>query len=115
MARGDFPSAKQDQFVLRFPEGLRDRIKSAAEENGRSMNAEIISVLEEAYPDAEKLAQFAQELNFLDEIDEIQERLERIRAVQHQLVLDQGKAQLKETDRLIKKADKLLGDDEDET
>lgn len=115
MARGDFPSAKQDQFVLRFPEGLRDRIKAAAEENGRSMNAEIISVLEDAYPDEEKLAQIASELSFMDEIDEIQERLERIRAVQQQLVLEQGKSQLKETDRLIKKADKLLGDDEGDT
>lgn len=50
MARGDFPSAKQDQFVLRFPEGMRDRIKRAAERSGRSMNAEIIAALETFYP-----------------------------------------------------------------
>ncbi len=42
MARGDFPSSKQDQFVLRFPDGMRDTIKDAADQNGRSMNAEII-------------------------------------------------------------------------
>ncbi|MBW8285050.1 MAG: Arc family DNA-binding protein [Rhizobium sp.] len=47
MARGDFPSAKQDQFMLRFPDGLRDRIKVAAETNGRSMNSEIIARLED--------------------------------------------------------------------
>jgi hypothetical protein len=46
MARGDFPSSKQDQFVLRFPEGLRERIKAIADRNGRSMNAEIIMRLE---------------------------------------------------------------------
>jgi hypothetical protein len=46
MARGDFPSSKQDQFVLRFPEGLRDKVKDAAEESGRSMNAEIITRIE---------------------------------------------------------------------
>jgi hypothetical protein len=46
MARGDFPSAKQDQFVLRFPSGMRDRIKVAAERNGRSMNAEIVARIE---------------------------------------------------------------------
>lgn len=51
MARGDFPSAKQDQFVLRFPDGLRDRIKAYAERHGRSMNAEIIRVLEREYPE----------------------------------------------------------------
>lgn len=39
-----------DQYLLRMPSGLRDRIKIAAFENGRSMNSEIISVLEEKYP-----------------------------------------------------------------
>lgn len=42
MARGEYPSAKQDQFVLRFPDGLRDRIKSEASRNGRSLNAELV-------------------------------------------------------------------------
>lgn len=45
------PSRGVDQFMVRFPDGLRDRIKRAAEKNGRSMNAEIISVLEEQYPE----------------------------------------------------------------
>ncbi len=31
-----------DQFNLRFPDGMRDRIKEAAKQSGRSMNAEII-------------------------------------------------------------------------
>jgi hypothetical protein len=35
-----------DKFMLRFPEGLRDRMKQAAEDNGRSMNAEIVIRLE---------------------------------------------------------------------
>ena len=34
-----------DQFVLRLPAGMRDRIKRAAEHNGRSMNAEIVERL----------------------------------------------------------------------
>lgn len=40
----------KDQFILRMPDGLRDRIKAAAEKRGRSMNAEIIRVLEEEFP-----------------------------------------------------------------
>jgi hypothetical protein len=40
-----------DQYQLRFPPGLRDRIKAAAELNGRSMNAEIIRVLEREFPE----------------------------------------------------------------
>lgn len=43
------PSRGSDQFVVRFPEGMRDNIKNAAEINGRSMNAEIVARLEE-YP-----------------------------------------------------------------
>lgn len=49
MARGDFPSSRQDQFVLRFPDGMRDRLKGEADANNRSMNAEIIARLEESF------------------------------------------------------------------
>lgn len=45
-----FPSDQKEQYIVRFPEGMRDRIKKAAEENGRSMNAEIVQALENAYP-----------------------------------------------------------------
>ncbi len=37
-------------FGLRMPPSLRDRVKATAEARGRSMNAEIISTLELAYP-----------------------------------------------------------------
>lgn len=40
----------QDKFVLRLPDGMRERIKFVAERNKRSMNAEIIATLEEKYP-----------------------------------------------------------------
>ena len=39
-----------DQFVVRLPDGMRERIKRSAEASGRSMNAEIVSVLEAAFP-----------------------------------------------------------------
>ncbi|MDW9626504.1 Arc family DNA-binding protein [Sinorhizobium meliloti] len=39
---------KSDQFPLRLPDGLRDRLRAAAEENRRSMNAEIVVHLERA-------------------------------------------------------------------
>ena len=48
MARGDYPSAKQDQFVLRLPDGMREEIKAKAEANSRSMNAEIVAAIEAA-------------------------------------------------------------------
>ncbi|MFK0331103.1 Arc family DNA-binding protein [Rhizobium sp. NPDC090275] len=48
MARGNFPSAQQDQYMLRLPDGLRGRIKEEAQLNHRSMNAEIVFHLERA-------------------------------------------------------------------
>lgn len=47
----------QDKFVVRLPDGMRDRIRAAAEANGRSMNAEIVATLEHKYP-AETLETF---------------------------------------------------------
>jgi amino acid permease len=42
----DVPSRKQDQFIVRFPDGLRDQVKASATENKRSMNAEIVAAIE---------------------------------------------------------------------
>ena len=46
-----------DQFVLRLPPGMRDRIAKAAEENGRSMNAEFVSRIEKTLEDDESVAE----------------------------------------------------------
>jgi len=36
-----------EQFTLRFPDGMRDKIKRMAEENRRTANAEIIFLIEQ--------------------------------------------------------------------
>lgn len=46
----DSPSRKMDQFIVRLPDGMRERIKNAADENNRSMNAEVVAALEEKFP-----------------------------------------------------------------
>lgn len=45
MAKG-ITGRGSDQFMVRLPEGMRDRIAEAARANGRSMNAEIVARLE---------------------------------------------------------------------
>lgn len=37
-----------DKVIVRLPDGMRERIKHAAEANNRSMNAEIVERLEES-------------------------------------------------------------------
>ena len=41
--------SKPDQYQLRFPPGLRDKLKVAADRNSRSMNAEIVARLVETF------------------------------------------------------------------
>ena len=43
------PGRGSDQFPLRLPDGMRDRLKHAAAANKRSMNAEIIARLESTF------------------------------------------------------------------
>ncbi|MCK7171577.1 Arc family DNA-binding protein [Enterobacter chengduensis] len=43
-----FPSQTQDKFTVRFPDGLRDAVAERARRNGRSMNSEIIQIIEDA-------------------------------------------------------------------
>lgn len=59
MAAGDstYNSKTADKFVVRLPEGMRDRIAVEARRNHRSMNSEIVARLEhslaEGLPDVQ--------------------------------------------------------------
>lgn len=48
MTMTKYPSQMQDKFNLRLPEGMRDAIAERALKNGRSMNSEIVQILEDA-------------------------------------------------------------------
>ncbi|MGH0264545.1 Arc family DNA-binding protein [Sinorhizobium meliloti] len=39
----------QDKYVVRLPDGMRERLKAEAEKNKRSMNAEIVARLEATF------------------------------------------------------------------
>lgn len=42
-----YPSDKADKVLVRMPDGMRDRIKSEAKANNRTMNAEIVARLQQ--------------------------------------------------------------------
>lgn len=44
------------QFKLRLPQGLKDRLESAATSNHRSLTAEIVARLEDSFSEPEKIA-----------------------------------------------------------
>lgn len=53
-------SRDSDKFIVRLPDGMRERIKAEADKNNRSMNAEIVARLEGSFekptPSAEDIA-----------------------------------------------------------
>lgn len=48
MEKKPYPSETQERFIVRFPDGMRDRIAEEAKKNNRSMNAEIVARLEQS-------------------------------------------------------------------
>ncbi len=50
-------SKDADQYMLRLPPGLRDRVARRAAENGRSMNTEIVEAIEKHLLSADRVTQ----------------------------------------------------------
>lgn len=48
------PSRTAEQFVVRLPDGMRDRIAEEAKKNNRSMNAEIVARLQDSFDSARR-------------------------------------------------------------
>lgn len=58
----DAHSRDQNKFIVRMPEGMRDRLKDEAARNNRSLNAEIVARLEASERPQAPLASQATEL-----------------------------------------------------
>lgn len=66
------PKQTDPQFKLRLPAELKEQIEQAAEENNRSMNAEIVARLESSFVFGVSVAE---ELQLMDKIAELAERV----------------------------------------
>lgn len=74
------PSRTAEQFVVRFPDGMRDRIADAAKANNRSMNAEIVARLQSTFE--QPLIDAAQSFvsaNLIDALMDVQKELSELR------------------------------------
>lgn len=56
------PSRILDKIIIRVPNGLRDRIKRVADFNNRSVNAELVVLLERTYPPETKINEYLQDI-----------------------------------------------------
>jgi len=78
------------QYKLRMPPELRDKLKSASEENHRSMNAEIVARLQESF-DTRLDQNTASSL-----VDSLQQSLREVREMQ-----EETKRHREEAERLL--------------
>lgn len=56
------PSRDLDKVIIRLPDGMKERIRRVATENGRSVNAELVMLLDRTYPPESKLDECVQEI-----------------------------------------------------
>ena len=76
--RTQYSSREADQFNLRLPEGLRDKIDATAKSNGRSMNAEMNQRLESSFDAQKQISPVIAELIEKMISDEVSRRLQQI-------------------------------------
>ncbi len=78
-----------DQYMLRLPPGLRDRIAHRAAENGRSMNTEIVEAIRKHLEGADRMTRLWEFIEkhrenvealdrFWDAIEYLEHRVERM-------------------------------------
>lgn len=56
------PSRDLDKVIIRLPDGMKERIRRVATEHGRSVNAELVMLLERTYPPETKLEECVHEI-----------------------------------------------------
>lgn len=83
-----FPSELAERFQVRLPPGLRDRIKAYAERHGRSMNTEIVRVLENEFPEPFQIG---------DRLNELASLMSVLAAGASDTRIDQALASIEET------------------
>lgn len=83
-----------DKFMLRLPDGMRDRIAEEAKKNNRSMNSEIIARLEQTLgpvktinPD-DKSGLIIQQLILPPEMQEIHDAISKLYSLHTQYLFD---------------------------
>jgi len=62
---GKMAAKRADQYMLRFPDGMRENLAKLATANGRSMNTEIIAALEKHLERDDKITELNYEIEQL--------------------------------------------------
>ncbi|QXF35249.1 DNA-binding protein [Photorhabdus luminescens] len=81
------PVSAQDKFMLRLPDGMREAIAERAKENGRSMNSEIVQMIQDCLDRKSQETQPTVSLSheLMDKIIALAESIEEMKDKQNQL------------------------------
>lgn len=99
-----------EQAMIRLPEGMRDKLKAAADEAGRSMNAEIVSRLEMS----EDVERFLKDFELAKERILAAQRIEAALKQQVDILKEALDLERATNDRLLNILSKRLGMDEED-
>lgn len=69
-----------DKFIVRLPDGMRDRLSAAARSNGRSMTAELVHRLEASFAQDETAG--VPDFSVSYRLDELEKRVADLEAKQ---------------------------------
>lgn len=67
-----------DKYVVRLPEGMRDRIAMAAKQNSRTMNAEIVARLQASFDQASLGESYAEGMKYVMEAVEARKKVDAV-------------------------------------
>ena len=76
---GKMVGKRADQYMLRFPDGMRENLAKLATANGRSMNTEIIAALEKHLAGDGKISKLEQDIDQLRlKFEDLEAKLEDV-------------------------------------
>lgn len=85
------PAKEQEKFVVRLPQGMRDRIKAKADRAGMSMNEAVVLCLEQWFPTPRTIEQKLNELAEMAAIlkgNDTYEGVDRLVSEVHDAIVD---------------------------
>lgn len=89
----DTESRHADKYIIRFPDGMRDRLKEEARTNNRTLNAEIVARLQASFEVHEAVENMAFEHGFestglKNDIERLNAQLEKMQKAKEAAALD---------------------------
>lgn len=117
MTQKKYPSQLAERFQIRLPDGLRDQIRELAASNNRSMNAQIVFMLQFAIEELEMTAAVYGKGEKPRKTETLRDEVRRAKHILEAILADYGPAMDEDDDNKKGQGEKseapALGDEDD--